>query len=220
MYIMDTSVTEFNDAVDKIAGRPEYKNLTNSISDIIDRAKEAITQWLFNILEKAMSKAGALSISKGASIVIIVIGIMAILALLVFIGVRISKTFERRRKVTEILGEKIDEATTPDTLRNKAMNAVLKGDIRQAVRYDFIALLLLMHERSYIYLDETNTNEEIFHFLKLSKFEFLSNFRYCIDNFNFLWYGHRESSKSYYENWTKNFNLLWNEVMSNENKSK
>lgn len=221
LCIIDTSKTEFNNTIDKIASRPEYKNLANSIMDFVDMIKEKITRFILNILMKTFSNAAsALSISKGASTVILIIGLLALLALITFIAVKIGKAFERRRRITEILGEKIDDNTTPFTLKEKAALSLAAGEIREAIRYDFIALLLLMHENNLIYLDETKTNEEIYYFLKRNGFNLLSNFRYCIDTFNLVWYGHKIEGGSVYEKWDGNLSQLWNGVISDETKSK
>lgn len=221
LCIIDTSKTEFNNTIDKIASRPEYKNLANSIMDFVDMIKEKITRFILNILMKTFSNAAsALSISKGASTVILIIGLLALLALITFIAVKIGKAFERRRRITEILGEKIDDNTTPFTLKEKAALSLAAGEIREAIRYDFIALLLLMHENNLIYLDETKTNEEIYYFLKRNGFNLLSNFRYCIDTFNLVWYGHKIEGGSVYEKWGGNLSQLWNGVISDETKSK
>lgn len=221
LCIIDTSKTEFNNTIDKIASRPEYKNLANSIMDFVDMIKEKITRFILNILMKTFSNAAsALSISKGASTVILIIGLLALLALITFIAVKIGKAFERRRRITEILGEKIDDNTTPFTLKEKAALSLAAGEIREAIRYDFIALLLLMHENNLIYLDETKTNEEIYYFLKRNGFNLLSNFRYCIDTFNLVWYGHKIEGGSVYEKWDGSLSQLWNGVISDETKSK
>ncbi|MDP4091643.1 MAG: hypothetical protein Q8930_20565 [Bacillota bacterium] len=221
LYIIDPTKTEFSNTVDKIAGRPEYKNLASSIADFVANIRQRIEEELMKLLAGTVSKAAnAFSISSGASTVILILSLLIILALIVFIVIRIGKSFERRRKVTEILGEKIDEDTTPVTLKKKAALSLAEGDIRGAIRYDFIALLLMMHEKNILYLDEAKTNEEMYYFLKRREFKLLANFRYCIDTFNLVWYGHKAEDREIYEKWSYNLNELWNGVTVNESKNK
>jgi hypothetical protein len=212
---------DFDSTVKEILQRAEYKHLKNGFRDVIDKIKETISEWTWRLLEKTFSSLPSpSSISNKVSMVFVIIGILILLAIIVVVVVKLSKTLERRNRVKEILGEKIDERTTPNSLRSKASVFEKEGDYRLAIRFDFIALLLLMHEKNLVYLDETKTNEEIYNYLRKEGFEARSLYKYLGGNFNSSWYGHKLLSKDSYSAWSNSLNSLWNEVINYEAKIK
>lgn len=212
---------EFDQVIDKILNQSEYAHLKDSIRDFISKIKKAISDWFMKLLEnKISSPQNAIKVSNNLSNIFIIIGILIICAIIIIIVVKINGTFENKLKIKEILGEKISEDTTPTTLRDKAFKFNKEGNYRKAVRYDFIAVLLLMHRKNVIYLDETKTNKEIYKYLVKNKFNVSEQFQYLSNHFNHYWYGHKECSKQIYDDWYKNLDIYWNEVMNNEKKGK
>jgi hypothetical protein len=212
---------EFENKTNSILNRTEYKHLKNGLTDYIDKIKEAISNWIVEMLKKTVLKLSpSSSVPDKLSVVFMIIGIVLFMAILIVAIVRITKAFEKKSRITEILGEKIDERTTPNSLRAKGADSYKSGDIRQAVRYDFIALLLLMHEKSLVYLDETKTNKEIYNYLKKNSFSKLSAIEALINLFNASWYGHKNPSLEDYDIWNSNISAVWNEVMNYEEKNK
>lgn len=217
LSLMVPSKNEFDNSVINIVKSPGYSHLKNGFNDFIGNIKSAISQWLMKLLKKLFNNMdSAAAVSDRLSTIFIIVGIIAIIAIIIIIIVKVNKTLERKRKVKEILGEKIDERTTPNSLRQKALSFSEVGDLRQAIRYDFIALLLLMHEHNVVYLDETKTNEEIYKYLRKNNFSILEGFKYLIDCFNSAWYGHKEFNKEDYKYWSSNINVIWNEVTKHE----
>jgi SMC interacting uncharacterized protein involved in chromosome segregation len=217
--IMIPTNKEFNSTINKILQGSEYKHLKNNITDFITRIKDEISQWIQKIINKTISNIPSQdAVSDNLANMFIIIGLLLIFIVVVLIIVKVSKTFERKTRIKEILGERIHDKTTPSSLRNKATSFVAEGDYRQAIRYDFIAILLLMHEKNILYLDETKTNEEIYKYLKKNKFSGLLVFEYLTDDFNSAWYGHRLCNKETYGRFFDNINLLWNEVIAYEEK--
>ena len=211
--------TEFDNKINEILNRAEYRHLKNGIRDLIQSLQEKLSQWFQNAFDKIEFKTGP-GISDKLATAFIILGIIVILALIIMIAVKISRVFEKKSRIKMILGERIGARTTPDSLREKASASLAQGDLRQAVRYDFIALLLLMHEKRLIYIDETKTNQEIYDYLKQNGFKQLQVFQGMIDTFNYLWYGHKSVEGIKYEAWSSKLNLLWNEVMNCEVKGK
>jgi hypothetical protein len=212
---------KFDNTVKEILQGAEYRHLKNGFRDIIDKIKETISQWLWWFLDKTFSNLPSPgSISNRVSTAFLIAGILILLAIVVVVVVKISKTLERKNRVKEILGEKIEEGTTPNSLRGKAAAFEKEGDFRLAIRFDFIALLLLMHGKNLVYLDETKTNEEIYNYLKKEDFKALSLYKYLGDNFNSSWYGHKLFNRDTYGAWNNTLNSLWNEVINHEAKAK
>lgn len=211
--------TEFDKAVDRVLSRPEYVHLKGGIQDFFESIKEAIGHWFRKVLEKVFSDLSpSSSIPKSTAIVFLIIGLIGFLAIVVFIAVKASRTFSRKPAIKEILGEKIGAGTTTNSLREKAAAYMKNGEYRLAVRYEYIALLLFMHEKNVIYLDETKTNDEITTYLAKKDFKPISVFRDLVQLFNASWYGHKTLQGTMYEKWRNDSNLIWSTV--NEIKEK
>lgn len=219
LSIIISSSQEFDSTINKILKGYKYKHLKNPLLDFILQIKDNISRWIMKALKKAFSNIPSPeSVSDNLANIFIIIGFLLIFTIVVLIIVKASKTFERKKRIKEILGEKIDNRTTPSSLRILAASFSAKEDFRQAIRYDFIAILLLMHEKNIVYLDETKTNEEIYIYLKKNKFPNLSVFEYLVNDFNSSWYGHIRCSKETYDKTFQNINLLFNEVLVYEEK--
>lgn len=211
---------EFDEAVREVLKKPGYRHLTGGFLDFIKRMKDGIKEWLLGIIEKTFSNLeNAPEISENLSVIFMIIGLLLIIAIIVFIIIRVSKTFDKRASIREILGEKIDDRATPLSLRERAQEFIQGRDFRQAIRYDFIAVLLLMHEKNILFLDETKTGGEIYGYLRKNKFEKAALFKQLVGIFNAAWYGHKPLEQSLYDEWSSTLNLIWNGVMNVEEKS-
>lgn len=216
-----TSKPEFQRSVDNILNSAEYSHLKNDTRNFIERIREAIAKKILEFLNKNLS---GIKLSSSASQalpdIFMIIGVLLLILLIVLIILKTNKSFSKKRRLKEILGEKIDEATTPMTLRKKASQFKEKGDLRQAIRLDFISILLLLHESSILYLDEAETNEEIYKYLKKENFFKLEDMKYLMNIFNSTWYGHKICTEDMYNHWSYKIDLLWNEVIKLEEKEK
>jgi hypothetical protein len=215
------SEIQFDNTIKDILKGVAYRHLNNPIKDLYEGVKAAIQKWLLNILVKTFSNIpNPESLSKNVSTIFMIIGIIAIVAIVIIIIVKINKTLEKRGRIKEILGERIDDNTTPKSLRLKAETLYKEGNYREAIRFDFIGLLLLMHEKNVVFLDETKTNKEIFEYLSKKSFLHIEVFGYLSNAFNSSWYGHKHSDEESLKAWSNNINVLWNEVISYEEKDK
>lgn len=221
LSVIDPSKKEFDDAVSNVLKRPEYKSLNNVFTKQIENIKEYIWNLIMKLLKKVFSNIEMPSSMSGDfSTVFMIIGILAIFAVVTFISIKIYKSYERKTRIKEILGEKIDDKTTPNSLKDKALTFEKAGDFRQAIRYDFIALLLLMHEKNIVYLDETKTNEEIYKYLKNNSFTRIENLNSMINIFNSCWYGHKLCNEEIHGIWKSDLKFIWDEVIGYEEESK
>lgn len=219
--IMIPPKPEFDDTVHRILRRAEYGHLNNRLRDFLDSVKEAAGRWLLGLLDRLQfDRPRAPVISEGLSTVFMIAGLLLFLAVAVLLLVHAGRGLEKKARVREILGERIDERTTPGSLRKKAAAFLAEGDGRQAVRYDFIALLLLMHEKGLLYLDETKTNQEIYRYLDRNGFSMLRAFQELIGTFDSAWYGHRPCPRESYDAWNGRLGAVWNGVMAFEKKDK
>lgn len=212
---------EFDNVIKGILNSLEYKHLNNVLREFIDNIKDFLFQWFIKILQKIDIKlANPTEISKKLSVWFMIIGILIIAAIIIIIIVKFNKVLGRNPKVKEILGERITKETTPENLREKAVFFKNEGDLRQSVRYDFIALLLLMHEKNLVYLESNKTNYEIYESIRKSGFTMLDELKSQIEIFNAAWYGNKNLTLEEYEKWLVSLNNLWNGVKNYEEKDK
>lgn len=209
----------FDETIEGILSRPEYRHLKGGFLDFIQGIKDFINEWIMKMLDRAFSNlSNAPAISDRLSTIFMIIGLLIIIAIIIFIIVKMNKTFDKKTSIREILGEKIDEGITPRGLRSRGEGFIKKGDFRQGIRYDFIAILLLMHEKNLLYLDETKTGEEIYNYLRKNKFEMSAHFKKLVKIFNSSWYGYKPFNQRLYDEWNSTMDLIWNGVMDYEEK--
>ncbi len=221
LSIINPSKSEFDKAIYNILQHPEYSHLKSNLENFIEMIKKTLAERISKMFHNVFSNVeSAHSISNKLAVVFMIIGLLVIFAIIVIAIIKVGKILKKDTRLKEILGERIDDKTTPNSLRRKAGSFEKEGDFREAIRYDFIALLLLMHEKNILYLDETKTNEEINNYLKKNNFSMISTFQCLISIFNSSWYGHKLCERNAYENWSNSVNELWSGVIIYENKKK
>lgn len=216
------TITEFENTLNRVLDKPSYRHLRYSVEGTLEKLKEALQQWLEKRLDSIFESRGAINPATAGDIsnLLMVVGLTIIFAVIIIIAVRINKTMDDTTKVREILGEQIDDKTTPTGLRRKAADYEAEGKLRLAIRYDFIGLLLLMHNKNLVYLDEAKTNEELYKALNSRGFVGAGEFKKLTALFNSSWYGHKAPHQEAYNGWKQNIGELWKEVLAYEEKTK
>jgi hypothetical protein len=122
---------QFESTVNRILQRPGYRCLQNIFSDSIEKIKDTIARWIESLLNLTFSRLqNASEISGSLSKIFIAAALLIMAGIIIAIIVKTSRAFEKRKKVKEILGEKIEEGTTPESLRARASSFERKGDYR------------------------------------------------------------------------------------------
>lgn len=212
---MNISQVDFDNTVNQILSKSEYRSINNQLRNFINNLRYIIRNWIIDTLRN-ISWNIPFSAADNLSTIFIIVAILLLIAIIVLVIVTIIKGLDKDVRVKEILGEKITKETTSLTFKNKAEELQKKGRYREAIRYDFIAILLLMHEKRILYLDKAKTNKEIYLYLKKNPFTQIKKFGELIDIFNISWYGHKLCQLENYETWNKKFNHLWSVVISYE----
>ncbi|WP_040214430.1 hypothetical protein [Clostridium polynesiense] len=220
LSLIITSPTEFENSIQNILNKPEYSHLVRDSETLMDKFRRTLMRKIVDFMQKHFSGANfSPEAPEMLSDIFMIIGIILLVALIIFVVMKTNKVLKNRNKLQEILGERIDEAATPQSLKNKASTLKEKGEYREAIRMDFIALLFLLHEKSLLYLDETKTNEEIYKYLMKENFFKLKEIKELMNIFNFIWYGNKACTQDMYNSWNSKTELLWNEVMTVEKKA-
>ncbi len=213
------SEQDFRESVYDIVNSPQYSHLKSVKNKALQGFFQKLNNWFEDLFKKAFGSSSSVAENSDViSAIFTVIAVIGIFALIIFLILRAKNNYYRRPK--EILGEEIHEDTTPLSLRKQARSLGDKGELRQAIRLEYIALLLLLHENKSLYLEDSMTNYEIYLSLKKDGFYSLKDMEELMGTFNYTWYGGKECPLDRYLSFQKKSEELWNEVMTDEKKSK
>jgi hypothetical protein len=205
------SKDKFEQTVREIINSSHYQHLKNNLINFITNLKDLILKWLYRKID-GLNWHLHPSVTDNASTFFIIVGVLILIGFVVLVIVLFSRKVENPTPIKEILGERIERTSTPYTYRKKAEEFEEKGEFRMSIRYGFIGLLLLMHERYLLYLNKASTNLEISAQLKKNDFSRQRELEKAVDIYNSIWYGHKDCGEGLYQSWGINWNLLWDEV--------
>lgn len=207
----------YDSIVKEILDKPGYRHLRLPWTDFVEDAWKFIESWVIKTLERLFDQpAVSTPFSGSVSVAVIILSAVALIALLLWAVTFFTGMFGRSPQLRGILGEAITAETTPETLKEKARMAEQAGDMRQAVRFGFIAVLLKMHRARLVFLDETWTNQELYLHLEKTSFVSLEALKALMDAFNASWYGHKPITAPAYGQWQQALEQVWREVDSRE----
>lgn len=210
---------EFDKAVKQVLKKPVYRHLDKNYVDITERIRNIITDWLNKWMEKIFNASQNMeSYSFGLSNGIVIIGTIILIILIIMLIMSMRKIIYKNKNVKKIYGEKINNTTTAEGLREKSREFKEGGDYREAVRLEFISLLVKMNEKNLLYIDEAMTNSEMIQVLKAKGFKQIGLFQKLTHLFNEVWFGHKNIHEKEYDLWERNMEELWNGVLCIENK--
>ncbi len=205
----------FEKVIKDIVNSPEYSHLRAERKGLFDSFYERLVRWMGELINNAFGGEGyTQEAGRVISTLFIIFIVAAVIALLIFVLFKTKRKLGRRPK--DILGEKIQGDTTPVSLRSRAEEALRNEDYREAVRLQYIALLLLLHEGKFLYLEDSMTNYEIYIKLKNNEFHSLDAFAYIMEVFNSVWYGNKSFTSVDYQGFREKNQVLWNEVNKSE----
>jgi len=182
----------FNKAMDKVINSYEHRGLRFNpmkwIENVLNKIIEKIIKFILNRDIPGLKNTES---AKGLSVALISIAGILIVLLAILVIYKIKKRVKGNFDIHSILGEEIDENTTYNTLKDKMEDYEKQGELRQAVRIMFIAIIFRMHEEGLLTLEECKTNKEIYENLKKSNVDFIDEFRELSNVFNEVWYGYK-----------------------------
>lgn len=216
------SKEQFDQVIDDILQESKYQDLVNEnslrqqVRAWLEYAMDQLEEWIKSITRTRMDTPKTDVLSKEVPHVFLVIAAIIAAAIISIIIFNVVKLFRRKGQIKEILGVEISEETTPNSLKDRASEFEEKEDYRSAVRYYYIALLLLMHDSKMIFLEETKTNDEIYSYLKREKYPFVLSFKEVVNVFNAIWYGKKSFNSEAYSSYKNRMQQLWSEVIDYE----
>ena len=211
--ILDTK--EFSNSNDKSA----FDDIAKGINDLVDKIKQFFND-IFKRVEPPKSSTKLPdsppmhdSFYDFFRILIIILVIALIIAIIYFV----SRFFNKNKNIkkmqdTEIL---ISLKDCEEIFQN-AIDCGNRGDLRQGIRYLYIALLLNFNHHNIIKIDKSKTNRQYADEIRNSGFKLYPMVRDFTNDFNTFWYGNRTPSPERFEYWKENLELIIKEA-ENEN---
>lgn len=211
------SKEQYDSIVQGVLDQPGYRHLKLPWIDFLENARKVVEEWVIELIRGLFDQPPVSTpFTGGVSTAVVILCVVALIACVFLAGGLFAGIFKRSPKTVGILGETITPETTPETLLEKARGAEQAGDLRQAVRYGYIAVLLKMHRARLVYLDESWTNLELYRFLEKSRFQSLSALGAVMEGFNVSWYGHKYLPGEEYTQWQNALDQVWQEVATRE----
>lgn len=182
----------------EILKREEYQKPEEKQKSLFEKWYDAFTKWLEEIFprpqiptsERNPSSVGSLSLVLQILLYAVVIGIAAfiIYKFAPFFINKFKKREKREKKERVILGEKIAANEDSSTIFDEAENLARQGNLRDAIRKGYIALLCELSDRKVIGLAHYKTNRDYLRDVR-KKQEIYENMNGLTVSFEKHWYG-------------------------------
>lgn len=194
------------DRLEEIMNKQEYQVYYEDNRNIFQRIKDAIIDWLNELLMKIFPALG--SSTSIASIIVTILVIVGVL-LLIFILYRVSSNRRLRKQYaqrTPLSDLHEMDWTYEDHLQEADKNAE-QAQHEQAIRHLFLGLLLYFHDVDWVEAQIWKTNWEYYAELKKVNKREANTFNKLALTFDQITYGKRAVTKDMYQ-------MYYNEVMA------
>jgi uncharacterized membrane protein len=206
------------DTLEKILSSKEFKEPKNEMS-ILERVGDMIRdiiEWLLDLLpdinpgSSGNFNAPNMSPSIFALKIFAVVLIIAFVLLLVFFifrNLHLSKSIKQKEDA-ELLSVLKDS----ESVEQSAVEFYTKGDIRQAIRFLYMALLLRLNESNVVRIDKSKTNKQYLREALENQYPFYSEMQEFTHDFNRYWYGKSSVDRTKFEYWHSIYTSRFREV--------
>lgn len=208
MLLNDTWEQEIRKTVEKILARKEFHQSEerNPIADMINQIGESILEWIRGLFENR-KPADAVQFEQAVSnddmqvvlkIVLILLG-----AVLLFLIVRlvIRRVYLPGKAKKSKIPKAHDYLENPDLAAEKMRSLMEQGEYTQVLRYLFVVLLLMFHERKIIHIEKWKTNRAYLREIAASSPDLLSPMKELSMVFNACCYGGRTIDQECMSKW-------------------
>lgn len=172
------------------------------IQSLIRRFRE----WLNEKMPESGQRESAPTGSPALSVVLMVVLFLSVFALIgfllykfaPFIGFNIRRRTKNGKKDRVILGERLAADEDAGSLFNEAERLAREGNLRQAIRKGYIALLCELSDRKLIGLAQHKTNRDYLRDVR-QRHSLYQNMNNLTDNFERHWYGFENAEERDWE---------------------
>ncbi|MCB9451045.1 MAG: DUF4129 domain-containing protein [Anaerolineaceae bacterium] len=141
------------------------------------------------------------TVSSFAEVVLAAAGVLVIIVVFIY--------FARNLQVQPVSIEtaETNDPTTADDAQDLATGHAQSQDYRSAIRYLYLASLLILDERGIIHYDASLTNREHLRYLK-DKHQLYQLAQQVINAFEEVWYGYKPVDEAYYQHFRNRIDEL------------
>ncbi len=194
------------------AGKPDsfFKGISDTIKDMLLNLWDSFKNILGKIIKPDnIPFLNGKPLSEGVSLVFAIIGILVMIflfgILLFFVLRNIRRSRVLKQEDDALLLSALND---PSHMEEKAMEHYRKGDLKQAIRFLYIALLLKLNRLDIIKIDKSKTNKQYLKEIINSStflYESVSDFT---NAFNLHWYGNRDLDDAKFQYWHGRYTLM------------
>jgi hypothetical protein len=182
----------FFDAMHEVLQQPRYDRLTGRRLDIRAMAEDALVRLIEWLAERFNF---SLDIGPGintdiAAILFAAVGtaVLAVLAIVLIRRIRITK---QPQMLTDVVEELVRRNLSPRDWVGLSGQYADNGQMREAVRYRYMAVLANLHMTKMADIKPSKTNAQIAAELKQTTPGLVTGFREVADTFHRAWFGHK-----------------------------
>ena len=210
--ISDRTKDEDKRKLAEILLREEYQKPVEEQENFIQKAYREFMEWLKNKFPRPNIPEGAASSFQSLSFILQLALYAVVLAIIGFLIYRFLPFFagrfrnkERRKKRDRvILGEKLAANESAQSLFSEAEQLAREGNMRQAIRKGYIALLCDLSDRKIIGLAQNKTNRDYLRDVR-KRDELFQNMRGLTNNYERHWYGFDEADERDWEEFRQGY---------------
>ncbi|MBE6013115.1 MAG: hypothetical protein E7234_11230 [Lachnospiraceae bacterium] len=209
----------FEKTLEEVLKASKYDYLTGRRERFSEKVMNALLDFIKKILESLNININFDSRAVNADMIFnifIVIFIIMIFAIIIFISMLIIK----RRKKSKIISDIFDELKQT-TMGFEEITALAdqyenNKDFRQAVRYQYLALLLIISDKNIIYIPDSMTGGQFLKEVKKNVPEYYEGVNNTVNMFYLLWFGNKSVTWENYVNYKAVYTQTIKEVMAHE----
>lgn len=209
----------FEKAVEGVLQASKYDYLTGRRERFSEKVINAVLTFIKTILEKLNININFNNKALNPDMIFnifMVIFVIMIFAIILFIGMMIIK----RRKKSKILSDIFDELkqTTMGFEEIRALSDEFenKKDLRQAVRYQYLALLLIISDKNIIAIPDSMTGGQFLKEIKKNAPDYYEGVNSTVNMFYLLWFGNKSVPWEAYTSYKAIYAQTLKEVMAHE----
>lgn len=183
----------FNEAVSEVLKQSKYDILTGRYINYKAVAAELFFKALNAFLSLFKIKTpSTLNYNKEAifNFFLLILGVL-IAAIIIVLVINLRKRQKQHMEVNEIFKELSQQNITDEQMLEMSRQATEKGLHREAIRYQYTALLWVLNAKNIIYINPYKTNSQIKREVKANANFLLNDFSEAVNMFNLVWFGHK-----------------------------
>ena len=189
----------FDEAMNRVLDHSKYDILTGRAPDLGEQAGSLVRNFtdrfvlpLLRRINISIPEAAGAGISLQLIYGIFILAAIVIIFTIIYFVVKNIKKRKNYHKILPDIFEGIDiKRATSENLLEEAALLAKQGRYREAVRYDYIALLFVLNARGILHLSDSKTNNQLRREVKSNAPELLRDFTSLVNVFNYTWFGHK-----------------------------